>query len=516
MPHFLGIDLSTQSCSGIVIDTVSGSVVAETSINFGQELPRYKAPQGYIPGAPDGTVHSDPRMWWEAIDLMFSKLSETCDLSKVAAVSGAGQQHGSVYFNDKWFEAIKSLSPASTLCNQLEPCLSRATAPIWMDATTGESCNAIKEAVGGDDVVCSKTGSIAIERFTGPQIHAFAQRDPEGYSSTARIHLVSSMLTSILAGTDGPIDTGDGAGMNLLNLATGTWDPELLEATAPGLGDKLPEVVPSDMIVGTLSAYFSEKYGLAAKIPVVVATGDNPSSLVGMGASQPGKVVVSLGTSDTFFAAMPGLVTDPAGHGHVFGNPSGGFMSLQCFLNGSLAREKVRDSFGYDWDQFAAAFESTPPGNDGNMMVPFFGEEISPRVTLEAPKYAGTDAFVAGKEPAASIRACVEGQFINMANQSAWMNLETDTIYLTGGASRSDAIALVIADVFQAKVERLAVAGSVGLGAAFRAGAAAGLADLSSMEAQFCQPEPGMSISPREELSETYKEMRGAFDALLG
>jgi hypothetical protein len=32
-----------------------------------------------------------------------------------------------------------------------------------------------------------------------------------------------------------------------------------------------------------------------------------------MGASQPGKIVISLGTSDTFFAAMPNVVADPKG-----------------------------------------------------------------------------------------------------------------------------------------------------------------------------------------------------------
>ena len=51
---------------------------------------------------------------------------------------------------------------------------------------------------------------------------------------------------------------------------------------------------------------------------------------------------------------MPDTVSDPNGYGHVFGNPSGGAMSLQCFLNGSLAREYIKDKFEYSWDQFQA------------------------------------------------------------------------------------------------------------------------------------------------------------------
>ena len=43
----------------------------------------------------------------------------------------------------------------------------------------------------------------------------------------------------------------------------------------------------------------------------------------------------------------------------------GGSMSLQCFVNGSLAREAVKDRFGYDWGQFTEALENTVPGNGG-------------------------------------------------------------------------------------------------------------------------------------------------------
>ena len=66
---------------------------------------------------------------------------------------------------------------------------------------------------------------------------------------------------------------------------------------------------------------------------------------------------------------MPEVVADPKGCGQVFGN-AGGSMSLQCFVTGSLAREEVKDKFGYDWDQFTAALDNTPVGNDGKIMVP--------------------------------------------------------------------------------------------------------------------------------------------------
>ena len=267
-----------------------------------------------------------------------------------------------------------------------------------MDASTGAECAEIAAAAGGNDKMVALTGSVAIERFTGPQIRKFAKDDPAGYERTAEIHLVSSFVASLLTGTSVPIDFGDGAGMNLLDLARGAWSPQLLDATAPNLGRKLKPAVPSATYAGVVADYFVKRYGFAANTPVIAFTGDNPSSLVGMGATEPGTAVVSLGTSDTMFAAMAAPRTDPKGYGNVFGNPAGGFMALCCFSNGSLAREEVAKRCNLGWDEFARAIlEQTRPGNGGDMLLPYFVPEITPRLPAPAPRWFGSADFVAGK-----------------------------------------------------------------------------------------------------------------------
>ena len=158
-----------------------------------------------------------------------------------------------------------------------------------MDTSTTIECQEIAQAIGGNEIVCQKSGSIMIERFTGPQIRRFYKTALEAYSKTARIHLVSSFICSIISGQDCPIDTGDGAGMNLMNLETNEWDSELVYATAPNLEEKLPNIVKGDTIIGKISDYFVKKYGFSNKVSVVVFTGDNPSSLVGTAASTPVK-----------------------------------------------------------------------------------------------------------------------------------------------------------------------------------------------------------------------------------
>ncbi len=498
MATYLGIDSSTQSMKGLVIDPSAGTIVASASVNFKDDLPQYQCPDGVL-AHPDPLVkHSDPLMWLAALDLLLARLQATgADMGQIAAIGGDGQQHGSVYLNDRFAAALAGLTPAAPLAEQLAGTLARPASPIWMDSSTSAECRELDARFGAR--LQADTGSPAIERFTGPQIRKFAKAEPERYAQTARIHLVSSFLCSVLIGRDAPIDSGDGAGMNLLNLRTMAWDAEIADFTAPGLAQKLTRVGKG--VAGNLHAYFA-KYGLRPGIPVAVWTGDNPASLVGTGAWGAGVAVVSLGTSDTFFAALDAFRTDPEGCGHVFGNPAGGCMSLACFKNGSLARDRVRREAGAGWDFFdTTAFELTPAGNGGRLALPWFEAEITPPVLT--PGLRANFDFAAAS-PEVRIRAVVEGQALALRSHAAWIGT-FGVIRVTGGASKSPGIRQTLADVFQARVESIAVADSAALGGAMLAAHADGV-PLAQMTKAF---------SPVTAVCEPNAAHAAAYDALM-
>ena len=468
MTYYLGIDSSTQGMKGLVIDPDAGTIAASVSVSFKADLPQYHCPDGVLENADPLVKHADPLMWLAALDVLLARLQATgVDMAKIAAVGGDGQQHGSVYLNGRFDEILAALKPSVPLAEQLKPALARPTSPIWMDSSTSDECRELDAKFGAR--MQADTGSPAIERFTGPQIRKFAKTDPARYAQTARIHLVSSFLCSVLIGKDAPVDSGDGAGMNLLNLRALAWDADIAEFTAPGLAKKLPKV--GHGVAGGLHGYFA-KYGLTAGIPVAVWTGDNPASLVGTGAWGTGVAVVSLGTSDTFFAALDAFRTDPEGCGHVFGNPAGGFMSLACFKNGSLARDRVRREAGSDWKFFdVTAFELTPPGNNGRLALPWFEAEITPPVLKPGLRANFDFAFAS---PEVRIRAAVEAQALALRSHAQWIGT-FDAIRVTGGASKSPGIRQTLADVFQARVESIAVADSAALGGAMLAAHADGV-----------------------------------------
>ncbi len=466
MALYLGLDSSTQSLSAVVIDLDAREVVLDHSISFDERLPEFGCTNGVLPNADPTVAHSDPLLWLAALDLLCEELpGKGVDLSQIVAVAGSGQQHGSVYLKAKATGVLKKLNPRRPLAAQLKPALSRPTAPIWMDSSTNAQCREIEAALGGALATAQLTGSSCFERFTGPQIRKFAQTEKRCYADTAKIHLVSSFMCSVLAGEHAPIDHGDGAGMNLMDIRKRQWAPAALKATAPRLGSKLPKVARSDTVVGRISPYFVQKYGFSPRCRVVAWSGDNPNSLIGVGLIRSGKVCISLGTSDTYFGFMPRPHISTEGEGHVFGSPTGDYMSLICFLNGSLSRERVKDAHGLSWKQFSAALRKGKPGNGAKVMLPYFSPEIVPNV-LEpgVRRYGLKDNDVKG-----NIRAVVEAQMASMAIHSKWMGVRTRTIYATGGASANREILQIMADMHNADVYQFEVGNSAALGAALRA-----------------------------------------------
>ena len=437
MALYAGFDCSTQSLTVVVIDTRTRRIVLRDSIAYAEPFLKSADPQ---------VVHASPDIWREALEILLRRLSSHIDRSRLRAISGSAQQHGSVY------------------CGGDPRQLTRATAPIWMDTSTSVECSEIEAALGGARAVAQLTGSRCYPRFTGPQIRKFSKDAPDDYARTRRIHLVSSWMTSLLTGDHAPIDHADGSGMNLMELGTGQWSADALTATAPGLDARLPPLVPSSTVVGRLDSRWQTAFALPPA-NIVVWSGDNPSSLVGLGLYEEGQLAISLGTSDTIFGPMDEPRVSDDGTGHVFASPLGTYMGITVFRNGALARQGVRDRFGMTWEDFSEALRQTPAGNDGAMMLPWFEPEITPFVPHASPISAGLD----GATPARHARAIVEAQVMALARHSSWMDVRPTTIHATGGAAANPDILQVIADVFDADVLRFQSTDSAALGAALRA-----------------------------------------------
>ncbi|KAI4532135.1 hypothetical protein MG293_017400 [Ovis ammon polii] len=506
----LGWDFSTQQVKVVAVDAEL-SVFYEDSVQFDRDLVEFGT-QGGVHVHKDGlTVTSPVLMWVQALDIILEKMKASgFDFSQVLALSGAGQQHGSVYWKTGASQVLTSLSPGLPLREQLQACFSISNCPVWMDSSTAAQCRQLEAAVGGAQALSRLTGSRAYERFTGNQIAKIYQQNPEAYSHTERISLVSSFAASLFLGSYSPVDYSDGSGMNLLQIQDKVWSQACLGACAPRLEEKLGRPVPSCSVVGPISSYFVQRYGFPPGCKVVAFTGDNPASLAGMRLEE-GDIAVSLGTSDTLFLWLQ--EPTPALEGHIFCNPVDPqhYMALLCFKNGSLMREKIRDeSASGSWSEFSKALQSTEMGNGGNLGFYFDVMEITPEI-IGRHRFSAENREVSAFPREVEIRALIEGQFMAKkihAEALGYRVMPKTKILATGGASHNRDILQVLADVFGAPVYIIDTANSACVGSAYRAfhGLAAGT-DMPFAEIVKLAPDPRLVATPTPGASQVYEAL---------
>uniref|UniRef100_F1L1I1 Xylulose kinase n=1 Tax=Ascaris suum TaxID=6253 RepID=F1L1I1_ASCSU len=474
---FLGMDLSTQQLKAIVIDDQC-HVVNSVAVNFASELPEFKTENGVHRHSDGRTVTSPVHMWLKAIDMCFTKLTKNVDVARIRAISGCGQQHGTVYWNGNAEKCLSNLCKSNNLVDALKDAFAKNDSPIWMDSSTTEECEHMERAVGGPMALANITGSRAFHRFSGNQILKIIRKEKPVYDLTERISLVSSFVPSILCGHIVDIDEGDAGGMNLMDVKKGVWSEQCLAVLASTheeaeiLMKKLGSICSSQAVLGTISSYFCERYGFSPKCEIVAFTGDNLSSLAGL-CLQSGDVAVSLGTSDTLFLSLSHY--RPALEGHIFKNPidSSAFMGMLCFKNGSFTRNRIRKMVvASDWDAFAALVTRTPPGNNGNIGFYFDDNEIVPNVSRGDYRFNSRGEQVSHFEVETEARAVLEHQCLAKRLHAENIGYDISNrkrIFVTGGASGNRHIAQILADVFNCCVYARESTDSAALGGALRA-----------------------------------------------
>ncbi|KAJ8521240.1 hypothetical protein ONZ45_g2042 [Pleurotus djamor] len=528
-PLFLGLDLSTQQLKAILI-AQDLSIIHESAVHFDRDLSKYGITNGAIKGPGEGEVTSPVAMWVEAMDLLMARMKEAgIDFSSIAAVSGAGQQHGSVYWSNEAESLLASLKPNETLLEQLSPAaFSIPRSPIWQDSSTTKQCLKLEESIGGPQALADLTGSRAYERFTGSQIAKIYEENPSGYEATKHISLVSSFIPSLFLGSIAPIEVSDASGMNLMNVLTCKWDARLLEICGgPTLSAKLgPEPVPGGTNLGTVHKWWVERWGFSPDCIVAPFTGDNPATVVSL--SAPGDALLSLGTSTTFLLSIPPDDIPPKRFttSHLLSHPTSpdAQIAMLCYKNGALAREQIRDRFAdKDWTKFNTLVDSTPVGNNGLLGFYFPLPEIIPPGVLGEYFYKvdGAAASLADAIPEdAHPRAILESQFLSILSRVAAILPDhaphLKRLVLTGGSSANPMIRQLSADLFGMKAYVSATKEAAGLGGAMLAkyawwkkanGGKGTFEEMTGGE----MPNMTCVAEPREEVSELYAKLVDAY-----
>jgi len=166
-PLYLGFDLSTQQLKGFVVS--SGlKVVHQAKFDFDAESSGFNVEKGVITNKAEHEVFAPVAMWLQAVDSVLGKLRrDGLDFSRIKGISGAGQQHGSVYWTLDADTMLSSLDSSKTLQGQLDGAFSHQYSPNWQDASTQAECDEFDAVLGNEEALARVTGSKAHHVSTG-------------------------------------------------------------------------------------------------------------------------------------------------------------------------------------------------------------------------------------------------------------------------------------------------------------------------------------------------------------
>ena len=432
MRYYIGIDLGTSSCKGILTDA-KAKIIRTASREYDVFYPR------------SGWSEQNPEDWLKAVNEILAELSEGVK-DDVYGISFGGQMHGLVMLD----ENDRVIRPAI----------------LWNDGRTAKETEYLNEAIGRERL-SEYTANIAFAGFTAPKILWVKNNEPDNFGKIKKICLPKDYIAYMLSGVFST-DYSDASGMLLLDVKHKCWSEEMCDICSVKK-EWLPTLYESWQVTGKLK----DVYGMKNAV-VTAGAGDNAAAAVGTGTVKNGDCNVSLGTSGTVFVSQDGFSVDANNALHSFAHANGRWHLMGCVLSAASCNkwwiEDILKTADYD-----GAVNGAEPGESRVWFLPYLMGERSPHNDVDAsgvffgmrPDTTREEMSLAVLEGVSfALRDCVEiarksGVVINRAN-------------LCGGGAKSKVWRKILANVLDCVITMTESEQGPSLGAAMLAMVGAG------------------------------------------
>ncbi|MEM1272746.1 MAG: glycerol kinase GlpK [Pseudomonadota bacterium] len=476
MTHTLAIDQGTTSSRAIIFDQ-DVKPVASSQEEFTQHFPH----PGWVEHAPDDIWQTTLRTCKHAIE------KAGLSAGSLAAI-GITNQRETVVVWDR--DTGKPVHPAI----------------VWQDRRTAELCAQLKDA-GHEAMIQKRTGLLLDPYFSATKL-AWILEHVDGVRAAAEAGKLafgtidSFLIWRLTEGASHLTDATNAARTLLYNIRTGMWDDEILNLLRipPSL---LPEVRDTGADFGTTQLF-------GGQIPILGVAGDQQAATLGQACFEPGMLKSTYGTGcfallntgDTLVESKNRLLGTIA---YQFDGKPTYALEGSIFVAGAVV-QWLRDGLKI----IEAAPETqrlaeTADPEDELYLVPAF-------VGLGAPYWdaharGAVFGLTRGSGPAEFARAALES--VGFQTRDLWEAMRADWIgaggdqvlRVDGGMSASDWAMQFLADILGAPVDRPDILETTALGAAWVAGAragvypdAAGFARTWALDRRF---EPAMDAATR-------------------
>lgn len=442
----LGIDIGTQGAKVLVMD-VNGEIQATGHHSYEFEV-RQK-----------GWAEQHPLQWWNGVVSALRKLWEKgIDPKNIRAIGVSGQMHSLVLLDKDKKELGTSI--------------------LWNDVRTEEECLEIEQLVGKSNFFNITRNSV-LPGFTAPKLQWIKKHEPSRY---ANIHHLMQPKDYIVFKLSEALssDVSDASGTLWFDTAKRTWSKEIIDALEIPF-EWLNEVHESQTVVGSVSGEAANVTGLIPGIPVVAGAGDNAAAALGNGIYEQGKGIVSVGTSGTVFAplkSVPKLDGDDLSTLHLFCHclPNT-WHAMGVTLSAGMSLNWYKNTFSnLSYDELLSNVDNISAGAEGLIYLPYLNGERTPHNDASARgvffgmNYQHTkDHFT---------RAVLEGVSFSLKDCLELikrLNINIETLYVTGGAAKSPVWRTILSEVFNQPLVAFEEREGPAFGAALLAGLGIGV-----------------------------------------
>jgi xylulokinase len=376
----------------------------------------------------------------------------------------------------------------------------------WQDQRAAERVAACPASLDSDSQY-DITGSGVDASTVLPKYLWLRANRPDVASATAHLVTPQGFVLSRLGAEQPSTDTSVAAHFALLDIHSEDWSPRLLSAFAIDRSI-LPPLVRPGANVGATIGGASDQLGLSDGVALVAAGSDGICSELGAGVVAMGQVYGYLGTATAVAGPTDRLSLDPQRQLIVMpGSVPGRWRGLGLAMAGASALDWFGRVSGPGLrDNLTEYLGSSPPGARGVRFIPTLAGSGSAFPSGQARgSFVGLSLSTSRADMA---RAVLEGVALElrwMATSLSRLGIEPTAVHLTGGGSRSDGWAQVIADATQLEVARVDHPEPGLLGASLY-GVAALRTGASVLDVAGDMATPATVFQPRADVRDVYDE----------
>lgn len=446
----LALDEGSSSCRSIVVDG-SGDILAEAGESVAWERPR------------PGWVELDPTVLWDKQLSTVHRAMDSCGATAADLAAVAITTHReTVMFWDR--------STGRPVHN----------AVVWISKQTDDIVNRW-HSEGLDEDFRVRTGLRNDSFFSAAKVAWLLENVPDARRRAEAGELAcgtidSWLLWNLTGGRSHLTDHSCASRTALFNLEKLSWDDELCERLGIPTA-LLPDAVDSDADFG-----LSARDVLGAEVPVRAVLADQQAGLFGQACFSPGSVKNTFGTAGVLTVNSGPDVVLVDGLTSSVGWSVGGTTDYELegvvFHSGqtlSWMRENLRLFESSDEIEILARLV---PDSADVYVVPAFGGMCAPHWDRQAK--ASIVGMTLETTSAHLVRAALDSmafQTCDIIDTLESGGLPIDTLKVDGGASRSDLLCQLTADLSGKVIQRPASLERTALGVAFVAGLGVGIWD---------------------------------------